>query len=125
MYLHFSHRLCRCNLTEKSCAALSSALSVTSSCLRELDLSYNKLQDSGVELLSAGLKNPHCKLEKLELEGCSITDKGCAFLALALKSNPLSQLRELNLSSSTPGESGVKELSDLLEDPHCKLETLQ
>ncbi|KAL6471888.1 hypothetical protein MHYP_G00205380, partial [Metynnis hypsauchen] len=44
-------------------------------------------------------------------------------LALALKSNP--HLRELDLSYNHPGESGVKLLSDLLEDPHCTLEKLQ
>ncbi|XP_036433756.1 NACHT, LRR and PYD domains-containing protein 3-like isoform X4 [Colossoma macropomum] len=116
--------LCQCDLTEKSCAALSSVLSSNSTSLKELNLSYNKLQDSGVELLSAGLENPHCKLEKLELELCSITEEGCAALASSLKSNP-SYLRELNLNYNKPGESGVKLLSDLLEDPHCKLEKLQ
>ncbi|KAI4873719.1 hypothetical protein NFI96_000465, partial [Prochilodus magdalenae] len=53
----------------------------------------------------------------------SIEEKGCAALLSTLKSNP-SHLRELNLNCSDPGESGVKLLSDLLEDPHCKLETL-
>ncbi|KAI4890367.1 hypothetical protein NFI96_029326 [Prochilodus magdalenae] len=55
-----------CNLTERSCAVLSPALSSNSSSLRELNLGNNKLQDRGVKLLSAALKNPHCKLEKLE-----------------------------------------------------------
>uniref|UniRef100_A0A3B1IW34 NACHT domain-containing protein n=1 Tax=Astyanax mexicanus TaxID=7994 RepID=A0A3B1IW34_ASTMX len=63
---HFSLRLGWCNLSEKSCADLASALSSNYSTLRELNLSYNKLQDSGVKLLSAGLKSSHCKLEKLE-----------------------------------------------------------
>ncbi|XP_053091295.1 NACHT, LRR and PYD domains-containing protein 12 isoform X2 [Pangasianodon hypophthalmus] len=114
-----------CNLTEESCRALSSVLSSNSSSLRELDLSYNNLQDSGVKLLSAGLENPHCTLETLRLERCSITGEGCAALVSALKSNTSSHLRELNLNLNKPGESGVKLLSDLLKDPHCKLETLQ
>ncbi|KAL0151711.1 hypothetical protein M9458_053010, partial [Cirrhinus mrigala] len=55
---------------------------------------------------------------------CGITQKGCAALISALRSNP-SHLRELNLSVNTPGDSGVKLLSALLEDPHCKLEKLR
>ncbi|KAL6484093.1 hypothetical protein MHYP_G00089660 [Metynnis hypsauchen] len=117
-------KLYDCNLTEKSCTALSSVLSSNSSSLTQLDLSENELQDSGVKLLCAGLKNSHCKLEKLWLSNCSITGEGFAALASALKSNPSSHLRELDLNWNKPGDSGVKLLSDLLEDPHCKLEIL-
>uniref|UniRef100_A0A3B4CSU3 NACHT domain-containing protein n=2 Tax=Pygocentrus nattereri TaxID=42514 RepID=A0A3B4CSU3_PYGNA len=116
--------LCECNLTEKSCSALAEALSSNSSVLRKLNLSNNKLKDTGVELLSAGLGNPHCKLETLRLQRCRIREEGCAALAKALKSNP-SHLRELELSYNYLGDLGVKELSALLEDPHCKLEKLQ
>ncbi|KAF5895828.1 NACHT, LRR and PYD domains-containing protein 12-like, partial [Clarias magur] len=58
-------RLYNCNQTVESCRVLSSVLSLNSTRLKELDLSTNNLQDSGVKLLSAGLENPHCTLEKL------------------------------------------------------------
>uniref|UniRef100_H2L3L3 NACHT domain-containing protein n=1 Tax=Oryzias latipes TaxID=8090 RepID=H2L3L3_ORYLA len=110
--------------SERSCAALSSILSSQSSSLRNLDLSNNNLQDSGMKLLSAGFKSPHCELETLSLSGCLITEEGCASLASALNSNP-SYLRELDLSYNHPGEAGLMLLSAALEDPHKRLETLR
>nr|XP_023662850.1 NACHT, LRR and PYD domains-containing protein 12-like [Paramormyrops kingsleyae] len=110
-----------CNLTEKCCEALASALRSNSSPLRELDLSDNDLQDSGVKLLSAGLGDYHCKLGILRLSGCRVTEEGCSSLGSAVRSNP-SYLRELDLSYNHPGDSGVKLLSAVLEDPSCKLE---
>uniref|UniRef100_A0A674DU19 B30.2/SPRY domain-containing protein n=1 Tax=Salmo trutta TaxID=8032 RepID=A0A674DU19_SALTR len=109
-----------CGVTEEGCASLVSALRSNPSHLRELDLSNNDLKDSGVKLLSAGLEDPHCRLETLRLSGCLVTEKGCASLASALRSNP-SHLRELDLSYNHPGDSGVRLLSAGLEDPHCRL----
>uniref|UniRef100_I3J833 B30.2/SPRY domain-containing protein n=1 Tax=Oreochromis niloticus TaxID=8128 RepID=I3J833_ORENI len=113
-----------CNLTGRSCKDLSSDLNFQSSSLRELDLSNNDLRDSGVRLFSAGLKNPHCKLESLSLSGCLITEEGCTSLASALSSNP-SHLRELDLSYNHPGDSGMKLLSAGLKDPGWKLDILR
>uniref|UniRef100_A0A3B3Q6Z8 B30.2/SPRY domain-containing protein n=1 Tax=Paramormyrops kingsleyae TaxID=1676925 RepID=A0A3B3Q6Z8_9TELE len=112
-----------CRLSETCCEVLASALRSNSSQLRELDLSDNDLQDSGVKLLSAGLGDSHCKLEILRLSGCRVTEEGCSSLASALRSNP-SHLRELDLSYNHPGDLGVKLLSALLEDSSCKLEKL-
>ncbi len=60
-----SFRLTGCNLTAQDCEIVSSALQSSNSVLRELDLSNNDLQDSGVKLLSDGLKSPNCQLEIL------------------------------------------------------------
>ncbi|KAF1393404.1 hypothetical protein PFLUV_G00015330, partial [Perca fluviatilis] len=113
-----------CNLSERSCEALSSVLSSQSSSLRELDMSNNDLQDSGVKLISDGLKSPHCTLETFSLSGCLISEEGCTSLVSALSSNP-SHLRELDLSYNHPGYSGVKLLSVGLEDPFWRLNTLR
>ena len=58
-------RLNRCGLTQKGCEKLASVLSCPTSHLRELDLSDNDVEDSGVQLLSTGLGNVCCKLEAL------------------------------------------------------------
>uniref|UniRef100_A0A4W5R1L6 Si:ch73-236c18.2 n=1 Tax=Hucho hucho TaxID=62062 RepID=A0A4W5R1L6_9TELE len=61
-------RLSLCGVEEEGCASLVSALRSNPSHLRELDLSNNRPGDSGVRLLSAGLEDPHCRLEKLNVE---------------------------------------------------------
>src|SRR4029434_5465285 len=58
------------------------------------------------------------------LSNCSITEEGFSSLASALRSNP-SHIRGLWLSGNEAGDSGVKHLSSLLEDPNCKLEKLK
>ncbi|XP_051977470.1 uncharacterized protein LOC127639456 [Xyrauchen texanus] len=116
-------KLNNCDLTEKSCSALSTVLS-SDTVLREIDLNNSPLMDSGVKQICEGLKNPHCKLNRLKLSDCSITGEGYSALASALISNP-SHLIELDLRGNDPGESGVKLLYDLLQDTNYKLNTLK
>ncbi|XP_064169529.1 NACHT, LRR and PYD domains-containing protein 12-like isoform X14 [Anguilla rostrata] len=106
-----------CNLTEGCCDVLASVLRSSHSELRDLELRDNELQDSGVRALSAGLEDPHCKLQRTGLSGCRVTQRGCDSLASALCSNP-SHLRELDLRYNHPGDSGVRALSA------AKLDTL-
>ncbi|XP_036416270.1 protein NLRC3-like isoform X2 [Colossoma macropomum] len=117
-------RLALCSIGKKTCDHLESVLKLETSSLKELDISNNDLQDSGVEVLSAGLKSSNCKLEILRLSGCMITEVGCSSLAKALSSNH-SHLKELDLTYNHPEESGVKLLSARLEDLQCTLNTLR
>ncbi|KAL1250479.1 hypothetical protein QQF64_018275, partial [Cirrhinus molitorella] len=116
-------RLSVCNLTAQSCESLSSVVQSSNSVLRELDLSNNDLQDSGVKLLSDGLKR-NCKLEILRLSICNLTAQSCESLSSVFQSSN-SVLRELNLSNNDLQDSGVKLLSDGLKSPNCQLEILR
>uniref|UniRef100_A0A8C2G9H1 Uncharacterized protein n=1 Tax=Cyprinus carpio TaxID=7962 RepID=A0A8C2G9H1_CYPCA len=112
-----------CGLTDKSCPALATVLGSDTG-LKELNMNNNNLQDLGVKLLCTGFKDINCKLEILRLSDCSITEEGYKALSSALRSNP-SHLIELDLTGNDPGPSGVKQLSDLLQDPNCQLKTLR
>ncbi|KAI4905356.1 hypothetical protein NFI96_022281 [Prochilodus magdalenae] len=113
-----------CYITVNSCETLCSALTSANLQLREMDLSNNDLQDSGVELLSVGLKNSCCKLEILRLSGCNLTTISCEKLTSVLQSEN-SSLKDLDLSNNDLQDSGVELLSFGLKSSLCKVEILR
>ncbi|XP_072894538.1 NACHT, LRR and PYD domains-containing protein 3-like isoform X1 [Hemitrygon akajei] len=110
------------DLTDSGAKDLVSALSTNPS-LTELNLSDNKLGDSGVKLVSAALRNPECKIQKLGLRGVGLTDSGAEDLVSALSTKP--SLTELDLSLNELGDSGVKQVFAALRNPECKIQKLQ
>uniref|UniRef100_A0A673AWT6 B30.2/SPRY domain-containing protein n=1 Tax=Sphaeramia orbicularis TaxID=375764 RepID=A0A673AWT6_9TELE len=113
-----------CNLSDRSCEALSSVLRSQSCSLTHLDLSNNDMKDSGVKILSDGLKSPGCRLDTLRLSGCNLSDRSCEALSSVLRSHSCS-LTHLDLSNNDLKDSGVKILSDGLKSPGCRLDTLR
>ncbi|XP_036432993.1 LOW QUALITY PROTEIN: protein NLRC3-like [Colossoma macropomum] len=109
------------DIVSEASRAMASALS--SSNLRVLNFGIYNLEDSSVELLSAGLSHPACKLEILRMTRCKITDVGAAALANALRLNP-SHMRELDLSYNPVEATGIDQLNSLVEDPAIKLEKI-
>uniref|UniRef100_A0A087Y0E1 NACHT LRR and PYD domain-containing protein n=1 Tax=Poecilia formosa TaxID=48698 RepID=A0A087Y0E1_POEFO len=117
-------RLKDCSLSQAGCVFLVASLKANPSHLRELDLGYNNLQDSGVKELCAALENQHSRMETLRLCWCSLSEISCSSLASAVESNP-SHLTELDLSENNLADADVKQLLKLVESPNYKLEMLR
>ncbi|XP_071388363.1 NLR family CARD domain-containing protein 3-like [Centroberyx affinis] len=91
-------RLSGCLLTEEGCASLASALSSNSSHLRELDLSYNHPGASEVKLLSAGLEDPHWRLDSLSVDHGGVQRLKPGLRKYACELDPNTANRKLLLS---------------------------
>ncbi|KAM4706503.1 NACHT, LRR and PYD domains-containing protein 1-like [Discoglossus pictus] len=115
-------RLDRCNLTSSCCEALQDVITTNRS-LITLDLSGNKLGDSGVKRLCDGLRHPDCALRELRLLGCDMTSSCCEDLQDVITINR--SLITLDLSYNKLGDFGVKRLCYGLKHPDCALQELR
>ncbi|XP_067272531.1 NACHT, LRR and PYD domains-containing protein 12-like isoform X1 [Pseudorasbora parva] len=115
-------RLSDCSITEEGYRALASALRSNPSHLIELDLTGNDPGESGVKELSDLLKDPHCQLKTLRFVSPA-ADEACEYVRGIVGINPL-LLRKLNLSKHELGHTRVNQISALLQDKHCRLNTL-
>uniref|UniRef100_A0A8C1UBR0 NACHT, LRR and PYD domains-containing protein 3-like n=1 Tax=Cyprinus carpio TaxID=7962 RepID=A0A8C1UBR0_CYPCA len=112
-------RLSGCMVTEKGCRYVSSALRSNPSHLRELDLRYNHPGDSGVKLLSKKLEDPHCSLDKLNVDHggeCRIT-AGLRKYACFLTLDPNTANTCLTLSEGNRKVTRVDEEQSFLDHP--------
>ncbi|XP_006871125.1 PREDICTED: V-set and immunoglobulin domain-containing protein 1 [Chrysochloris asiatica] len=117
-------KLCASFLPESSeavCKYLASALRCNSN-LTELDLSENLLGDKGVKYLCEGLRHSSCKVEKLDLSTCSLTDASCVELSSLLQVSQT--LKELFVFANALGDTGVQHLCEGLRHAKGIIENL-
>ncbi|CAF1345103.1 unnamed protein product [Rotaria sordida] len=91
--------------------------------LKELDLSYNHISDTGVKIISELLSSNTCELQDIDLSHNGITDKGTIYLANMLKKNQT--LKALVLNNNDITDNGLKRLVDVLAKDNTKLTQLK
>ncbi|XP_041065190.1 NACHT, LRR and PYD domains-containing protein 3-like [Carcharodon carcharias] len=106
-----------------SCAKDLASVLRTNQSLTDLNLGYNKLGDSEVNLLSEALRDPDCKIQKLCLMFNNLTDSCAEVLASVIGTNQ--SLIDLDLGVNKLGDSGAKLLSLALQNLDCKLQRLR
>ncbi|XP_035281158.1 protein NLRC3-like isoform X1 [Anguilla anguilla] len=106
-------------LDPHQCSALAFVLLMSEDVFDEFDLKTYNTSAVGQERLIPVIKYSR----KAILDRCSLTEKSCRSVALALQSVP-SHLQELNLSHNNLGDSGMELLYPGLISPNCKLQSL-
>lgn len=107
--------------SEPICKHLACFL-ICNSYLTELDLSENPLGDTGVKYLCEGLRHSNCKVEKLDLSTCYLTDASCVELSSFLQVSQT--LKELFVFANAQRDRGVQHLCEGLWHGKCTVENL-
>jgi hypothetical protein len=115
----------KCELTDRCIPTLVKALQDERCQLTVLVLRNNGIGDKGACMLfEDALTNEHCKLTKLNLHECSLTDRCIPSLCKALQDERC-QLTVLFLAFNAIGDKGACMLfEDALTKEHCKLTEL-
>ncbi|XP_063788978.1 NACHT, LRR and PYD domains-containing protein 12-like [Pseudophryne corroboree] len=114
--------LCHCKVTSACCDDLRILITESRSLLR-LVLSVNDLQDSGVQRLCDGLRQPGCTLQELSLQCCGLTSSCCDDLRSVIITNR--SLVTLDLALNFLQDCGIQALCEGLRHPDCSLQELR
>ncbi|XP_056613019.1 protein NLRC3-like [Triplophysa dalaica] len=118
-----SNTVGRSKLSSSQWSALVFVLLMSEQHLDELDLKKFIGGKNTADEVLVKLQPVIKESRKLKLIRCKFTDEGCVALSSTLRSNP-SHLKDLNLFNINLRDSGVKLISTVLENPHCKMEKL-
>ena len=115
-----------CSLTNECVRALCELLRNECCNLIDLTLGYNPgINDEGLRILCEhALTNEHCKLERLNLEECSLTDDCLPELFNALQHEHC-RLNRLYLYRNKFTEKGKKSIREIETHEHCKSRGLE
>ncbi|KAM8807501.1 ribonuclease inhibitor [Eudromia elegans] len=110
-----------CGITSDSCWDISAVLSNKPS-LIDLSVGDNKIGDSGLALLCQGLLHPNCKIQKLWLWDCDLTNISCKDLSRVISTKET--LIEISLIDNNLRDIGMEMLCQALKDPRAQLQEL-
>ena len=92
--------------------------------LEKLGLGHCSLTDDCLPELCNALQDEHCKLTWLELSRSKITDKGLHMLCELALTKEHCKLVELDLSGCSLTDDCIPDLGKTLQDEHCRLKEL-
>ncbi|XP_034028560.1 NACHT, LRR and PYD domains-containing protein 12 [Thalassophryne amazonica] len=117
-----SHKIILSSSSLSSGAVAHVASALSKGITKDLDLSSSHLGDAKLKILCTGLRD--CKLHKLNVQACELTEECCEDLRSALTSGT-SQLCVLNMMFNEIGDQGFTKLCQVLHSPQCKLQELE